>query len=56
MTRPDFGYFNYGPTFTEVFSPSGGKFKIKYIGGMRYPRVTNNSNNRIVKVNFKKQE
>jgi hypothetical protein len=20
------GYFNYGPTFTEVFSPSGGKF------------------------------
>jgi hypothetical protein len=22
---PDFGYFNYGPTFTEVFSPSGGK-------------------------------
>jgi hypothetical protein len=21
--RPDFGYFNYGPTFTEVFS---GKF------------------------------
>jgi hypothetical protein len=19
------GYFNYGPTFTEVFSPSGGK-------------------------------
>jgi hypothetical protein len=25
MTSP-LGYFNYGPTFTEVFSPSGGKF------------------------------
>jgi hypothetical protein len=22
---PTLGYFNYGPTFTEVFSPSGGK-------------------------------
>jgi hypothetical protein len=34
MTKLKVGYFNYGPTFTEVFSPSGpsgGKKKISYV-------------------------